>query len=364
MWLLYLIACLPIIFWAVMYYRDRQLVWWEWAGAVAAGFLVAAIFHYLAVFSMVVDTETWSGEVVSGTHYPRWVEEYTEQHSRTYTDSKGHSHTKHWTTTEHRTHPEHWACNDTFNREIEITSDFFEEVRQRFNNLTTETPYKSGFDSGDRHTYVSYNKTGFIYPVTDWRTFENRVKAAPSVFSYVKVPKDIPIFSYPANSNLWQSDRLVGVAKQSMHILLWDQMNSRLGPAHKVNVIAVGFASPDTTLSQYQEAAWIGGKKNDLVITYGGPDPRHPIWARTFGWTEREIVKRNLDTIFLEHAVDDNILPLVEREIRANYQIKDWHKFDYLTVEPPGWSYLVLLIVMAGAQGGLWWWANRNEWGR
>ena len=54
-------------------------------------------------------------------------------------------------------------------------------------------------------------------------------------------------------------------------------------------------------------------------------------------------------------------LAAIEREIKANYRLKDWSKFDYITVEPPTWSYIVYILVLMVSQGGLYVWFHANE---
>ena len=46
---------------------------------------------------------------------------------------------------------------------------------------------------------------------------------------------------------------------------------------------------------------------------------------------------------------------------RPKAVIKDWSKFDYITVEPPTYVYIILVIVMASAQTGYWMWAFKNR---
>ena len=116
-----------------------------------------------------------------------------------------------------------------------------------------------------------------------------------------------------------------------------------MGPTNKVNLIIVGFNSTDASLGDWQQAKWLGGKKNDLVVCYGDG------WVKCFGWTESEIVKRNLETLFLANPINESILPLAEIEIRQNYKLKDWKKFDYISITPKtGYivTYVILLIVM------------------
>jgi hypothetical protein len=343
----YLIALVPCFIGALLWIFNHRVVWWEWMVSAAAGLLVAGIVHYAAIASMTHDTETWSGQMTRAIHWPEWIEEYTVTH--TTTDSKGN--TSSYTTTHHRTHEQYWEAETTLGQTVQIPESDFQKIRKSFNNLTTETPYKSGFDSGDPNIYVAYNKTGYVYPCTASREFENRVKAAPSVFSFAKVPAGTPVFSYPPNGNIWNSDRVLGTAKQVVGVRAWDLLNSDLGPRKKVNLILIGFGDRGADIAQWQQAAWIGGKKNDLVLCYGGPNEK-PTWARVFGWTESELVKANLQTILLENAVSESLLPLIRKEVVANYQIKDWKKFDYITITPraSAWYWLIgtLLITQIG----------------
>jgi len=353
MWFFWVFALLPLAIGAVVWIKNKEVTWWEWAIASAIGFAMALIFQLVATFGMTTDIETWSGHAIKATHFPRWVEEYTT--TETYTDSDGETHTR--IVTKHRTHPEHWTCVGNYGSEMdewEISEAQFRQIARWFGGIATERPYKSGFDSGDPNIYVAYNKTGYVLPVTMPKRWENRVKAAPSVFSFAKVPKSIPVFQYPENGR-FTSNRLLGAAR-SIPIQEWDKMCSRLGPKKKVNVILIGFSGSDSSIAQYQEAAWIGGKKNDLVLCYGDN------WSYVFGWTEQEIVKRNLETVLLTNPKDISIIPLIEEEIEANYIIKDWSKFDYISIEPPMWSYILYIVIMILSQIGLYVFAHFNDW--
>jgi len=364
MWFFYAFAFLPLLIGAGIWFKSREVTWWEWLIGAASGFVMAVIFHLIAAAGMTGDIETWSGKVVKATHHPRWVERYTT--TETYTTGSGKNKQTHTRlVTKYRTHPEHWTCAANYGSSSDgwrISRTKFDEIARIFGKgshvVTTERPWKSGFSSGDRNIYVAYNKIGTVIPVTMWKRWENRVKAAPSVFSYVKVPEGTAVWEYPENKNRFASDRLLGFAKSDIPLIAWDMMCTRLGPAKKVNVIMVGLDGT-SGLGHYQEAAWIGGKKNDLVLCYG------PGWSYVFGWTEQEIVKRNLETIMLEHMdgrkMKANVIPLIEEEIKKNYVIKDWSKFDYISIEPPLWSYIVFIIVMVLVQIGAYIGFHMNE---
>ncbi len=352
----YFLSLIPIVV-ALVFSQKRAVVWWEVVVSTALVFAVAGAFHWGAIRSQTGDYETWSGVITRGVHYPRWVEE--ETHQVTDYDSKGKakgSHTEHTYTT----HSEHWEAETSIGDKHEIASAFFAQITERFKDLTTETPYKTGFYSGDRHIYVAYNRSGFVYPINGWKSFQNRLRAQPNLFQFAKPPATVRVYDYPANKDWLLSDRLVGPIRSKVDSREFELMNARLGPAKRVNVILVGFKGQDSSIGQYQQAAWFGGRKNDLVLCFDA-DGDTPQWAYCFGWTEREDVKRNLEALAMESGVNTASLPAIEKEIATNYVIKNWHKFDYISIPPPTWAMWWFPVALIITQGLYWFWAFNNE---
>jgi hypothetical protein len=96
------------------------------------------------------------------------------------------------------------------------------------------------------------------------------------------------------------------------------------------------------------------------VVTAGG-DPAKPDWACVFGWSESEDCKRRIEELVMQHGLTQALISPLEAEVQSHYVIKDWTKLDYLTVEPPTWSYVVYLAVILVAQGLLWLYFLHNE---
>jgi hypothetical protein len=215
---------------------------------------------------------------------------------------------------------------------------------------------------GDPNDYHVSNKSGYIYPVTRLDTWENRLKAGPSVYSYEKVPEGVKVYDWPENPNVFQSGRLIGLTGD-IDLLAFDQMNARLGFKKRVNVILIGFGKQDSTIAHYQEAKWFGGKKNDLVICFGG-NPDKPNWVYVFGWTEKNIVKRNIESLIFTYGVSKETLPKIEDEIVKNYTIRNWHEFDYMKIQPRTSTYVWFTIMMVITQAGFYWWASLNQFGK
>jgi len=374
MFTFYFIALIPSIIGAILFMCHKKVVWQEWLGGTAIAFLTSAILHVCAIYNMTADQETWSGTISYACHFPRWVEEYEVAIYKTETYYTGSGKDRQMHTrrvfshyeTRHDTHPEHWVIYldfGTIQEERGVSESLFKEINENFGGVIIDggkQPYHHGgsFDGGDNNIYKTKNITGYIYPVTTIKNFENRIKAAPSLFSFAKVPTNCPVYEWPENPNCMVSDRILGVTTIDQRE--WDLLNSRLGHRKKVNLILIGFQSADSMLGQWQEAKFIGGKKNDLVMCIG-LNTTNVIWSYVFGWTEKELCKRNLETILLDNPINNDILSLIEKEVVANYEAKDWDKFDYISVEPPLWSYIVLIVVMFVTQAGFWFWANANE---
>ncbi len=378
-WGCYLVAMLPLIASALLWFFCKKIVWFEAAILAVSGFIISTIFYFCVVHSMYSDIETWSGQVTSACHTPPWLEyyeeavyrtEYYEEEETEYeTDSEGHTHSHtvtvtksrevfdHWEP-EQRWHQDTWDATDTLIGNYYVDQTRFEDIAKKFGAIVPEPGQRTTFEhnsrmiSGDPNDYVTQNVNQWIYPVTTSKHWENRVKACPSVFSYKPVAPEIKVFNYPENSDHFSSSRLCGPVGMSLE--KWDQMNAYLGPQKHVNVIVCAFG-PESgmDMGEFQEAKWIGGKKNDIIITYGGgTNDAKPSWCHVFGWSESDIVKLDIQTIILNNGINDDIIPLIQAEIFKNYKIKDWHKFDYLKAEIPFNRYIWLILITLGVGGG------------
>lgn len=358
MWLMYLIALIPTVIGACLWIFSKEVIWWEWLVGTALAFVISVLVHIGVVSGMMRDTETWSGHVISVSRTPFWYAKWQELETYTVTVGSGkdaRTETKTRLVTKTRSYPPTWSINTNIGG-FSIGESEYKRLNKLWGEEKSKPGYRPDFDYGDRSDYYLVNKNNHYEPVHDTRTWENRIKAAPSTFSYPKVDDSVPVYKYPSNTNLFRSNRLIGEAKK-IDNYQFDCMCARLGPAKKVNVIIVGFGTDKSSqIAHDQEAKWIGGKKNDLVLCYGGS----PKWTYVFGWTEETLVKRNLETILLTNEINTELLSKIEEEICAHYQLRDWSQFDYISPEIPTWAYLMLIGIMSATQVGFWLFAQFN----
>lgn len=376
MWIFYFIAFLVLVIGLILFIKNKEVALWEWLLSAGVAFVLAGIFHAIAFNGMTADEELWSGKIVLAKQYSAWQEYYEEAVYRTETtttkDSEGNVHTEshqvfdHWEP-HRRWHQEHHTMYADFNSQYSVGRDeYLMTVRNFGGNVKTVAgdrrtgEHNSRMIGGDPNDYETKPDNGYIMPCVEERKFVNRIKAAPTVFSYGKVEANEPVYEYPLPRDWRRSDRVMGNAKNQINQRLWDEMSARLGPSKQVNVIIVGFGNQSIDIAMRQEAKWVGGKKNDLVICYGGVDPYKADWCHVFSWSEREDCKINLRNIVLENKIGDSLVPLIEKEVRATFVRKDWHKFDYISIQPPTWSYVTYFSVLFVLQIGIWIFNFRN----
>lgn len=375
--ILYIFCLVPIfigfcIFLWSNYKGTGTICWKEWLMGSACAFLIAAPIHYWSYSSQVGDYETWSGKIVKAVYIPKWHEFYeyavyrTEYYTTTDSNGKTTTHSQqvfdHWEPTS-RWHSPSWTAYSDIHTNYNISESRYKYFVEQFGNesaypgIRHSSEHNSRMISGDpndHHTQLL--NSNFVEPITDSRWFENRIRATPSVFNFVEVPENIQVFEYPENRNPWKSNRIVGSAKKDISIRLWDEMCARLGKLKRVNMILVKFDSSDTMLTEWQRSKWIGGKKNDLVICVGEG------FVKVFGWSESDICKKNIELLFLHHPINNDILPLLEREVMNNYTKREFTEdFSYLSVEPTESHWLTFMILMVLSQGGLYLTFHRKE---
>lgn len=364
----FFLALIPVVVWGIQWYFNREVNWQEAAIGVGAALIVATTFQVIESADAFVPSsiETRSDDVTYAYYRPAWREQYQEAIYRTETYSCGTAKNPQTCTrqvfshyeTRRRWHPDRWWV-ETDLGQFDIDEARFNDIVQMHGDIkatpgrrrTGETSSK--MIEGDPNDYLSVNITGYVYPVTDNTKFENRLlKAKGSLYNFEPVPEDrmeglFP--EWPENANRFDTDRLLGMANQLWDQRSWDQMNAVLGPEMRVNLIAIGFPAGTTQeTGTLQERLWRGGKKNDLVLTFGG-DPQEPDWAYVFGWTERQTVKRLLENRLMDNeATIDEIMALV----RSEYELCEFEeKFAHVEIETPWWYYLIFFVVMFGSQG-------------
>lgn len=131
---------------------------------------------------------------------------------------------------------------------------------------------------------------------------------------------------------------------------------ARLGSAKQVNVLLVAVKTGDESFLEALRQAWLGGKKNDVVVVLGMPAPPAIAWAGVLSWTARQDFLVDLRNDLLSVATFDAsaVLGRIEHRVAAQFVRRPMADFEYLAaaVEPStGWCVALFVLGLALAIG-------------
>ena len=203
------------------------------------------------------------------------------------------------------------------------------------------------------------------HPVALAKPYDNYIKAAP--FSLFNEHREVEklftskIPGYPQNVyDYHYVDRVLSVGVPIPDIRQWNielaLLLRSLGPEKQVNMILVFVDTNDPNYANALNRAWLGGKKNDVVVIIGSTAYPKIDWVRVLSWTDEKLLLVQLrDDLLGQKTVDkDKILSIMGKHVQSTFKRKNMKDFEYLKdeIEPDSWVIvLVGLIAVLGSLG-------------
>ena len=350
---LYLLLAFPLI-WPFVAKRiwQTELNWQEVGLNVVIVALVVTGVFFAGRYGKTIDTEIWNGYVISK---KREEGSYVRTYScNCYTTCSG--------TGSNRSCTE--SCQTCF--EDRYTVDWF----------TTTTLGKITFQSFDRSSRSVYNepdppaytrcKKG--EPVAQERNYTNYVKAVPESLFHdnSKIAKRFAgmIPKYPTVYSFYHINRVINVGtKVSPETITklndgLGNMLKELGATKQANIIMILTKSKDPTYRYAIENAWLGGKKNDIVLMMGVDNSNHIVWADVMTWAlnaGNELFHVTMRDGLQDIGVVDpaKLLPFINKTVLKLYDRPQMKDYKYLEdeIDPPFW--VIMLAFILGVVGSL-----------
>lgn len=319
--------------------------WKEFLVQVGAQVLVAGISVYAIYSSNTSDVEVWSG-VVTGKEQVRVSCGHSYQcNCRSVRSCSGSG--------KSRSCSYNTVCDTCY----EHSNDWDWDVHTSLGNTIT-------IDRVDRRGSYEPPRWGSVRtgePVAVRHHYTNYIKAAPgSLFRHQGQLKNFKklIPTYPNKVyDYYRLNRLVLVNGAKVDDPEdWNrrlsEINGRLGHAKQVNIIVMVTRDLPSEFFFAVEQAWIGGKKNDVVLMVNVDSESHPTWARVMAWTTNKEVEVKLAdaTMDLPKITREALLPIVEENVKRYYVRKPMHDFEYLmasvTPSTSQWIFTILLGIL------------------
>lgn len=325
----------------------------------AVTLVVVAIGYYVSKASLTADTEIINGQITG-----KNSEHVSCEHSY-----QCHCHTVYSTDSNGKRHSDR-ECDTCYEHNYDVDWN----ISSSIGSFTI-----SRVDSQGVFTPPRWDRVIIGEPASKSISYENYVKAAKfSLFNFSdsleqdkKYAALIP--SYPEVYDYYHINRVLTVGlslpeQQQMNLLLNYQLRS-LGPQKQANIILVVVKTADPMYRYALERAWIGGKKNDIIVIIGVSEYPKIDWVDTITLAKdsgNELLQVKMrDEVLALHTVDNaaNITNTIASMVATDFHRKRMKDMKYLEseIQPSMTAMVILYILTVLINAGLTWYFYNNE---
>lgn len=331
------------------YYLHYSYTWKEFAANVAIVLIAVTTVLSIGLFGKTTDTELLNGEITGKQRVHDTYQESYQCNCRTVCTGSGDSR----------------SCStvcDTCWRTIYTVEWFATSTVGKILFARRESQSRSVYLAADPKAYTD---CVIGEPASVASSFTNYVKATPSSLFHSNDQSNHPIPAYPGVHSFYKVNRVISVGnvgnRQTIIDLngaLNDALKS-LGKKKQVNIIVVVTRINDPTYKFAVENAWLGGKKNDVVVFLGvnGDDIT---WADAMTWAKNAgnelfVVKLRDRLIAAGKFESNTIADAITSTITTDFTRPKMADYEYLIddIEISTWSLLVALLLSIGLSLGL-----------
>lgn len=332
-----------------IYHKDRRYIisLREFLIMIGAIVVVITVGYFASRMASTLDVEVWNGRVVNKKKEWTSCEHSYSCNCRQECSGSGNNincstvcdtcyeHFNDW----------NWVVYTTNNEKIHITR----VDRQGTAEPPRFTQVKIGEPTALTHSYTNYIK-GSPWSILKRQglteRFKNLIPPYPQkIYNYHYLDRFLALKPMPSSQvQLWNKNLM--------------EINADLGKKKQVNIIFIVVPTEDSSYLHALEEAWIGGKKNDLIVIIGTTNFPKIDWVRVMSWTRIEELKVSLQDS-LENIGNletrEEIIKSVKEQVDRLFVRTPMRDFEYLMagIQPPRWALIILLTVGLGLSAGL-----------
>jgi hypothetical protein len=337
-------------------FKSKTITWGEWGANTGGGVAVFVLLYALGMAGQTVDFEVINGQVTKKAQVTTSCEHSYECNCRTVTSGSGKNKTSTRvcdTCYDHNEDYDWMVWSDVGSVDIDRIDRQGTGMPPRWNSV------KIGDSFSDTNMYTNYVKA---VPESLFSTFhasndqfKGMIPNYPQIYDYYKINRVIP----------------VGVSVQGLTAMN-QHLSTRLetiGPTKQANIIVVVTKAASSNYKYALEQAWVGGKKNDVIVVIGSPTYPEIKWVDVIAFGKNKgnslmtvLLKRHVkelgtltDGIKVIDTIADTVVDKFDREPMKN--------FEYLKseIKPPLWVFITALILSILTSIGLSIYFHKNE---
>lgn len=337
------LTCLVLKIW-----WDYEGDWADYAAIVVVGEVVVGLLHRTVKKIYTSDTEFLGSYVENIFHEEPWTEiiHYTE----TRTDSRGKTYTV--PKVRYVYHPDCYYFDTSIGSRIVTDADFYRYVRKVWNvgrqPLSWWSPHIRGggrFGSKFSYSHVSADdrtRMDKLIPITETHKYTNKIRRSNSIFKFEKISRakaaELGLYDYPRVE--WHDAECILSARHTVDRQVrhnFRKLNAVLGAIGQIRIHILIFDSVQGVgISEYQQAYWEGGNKNEFTVCIGLDDNDKVEWARCFSWADSPELDVAAATWLMDNPnLDWEAFGLWLRSNLYKWKRKEFKDFDYIVVNLP-----------------------------
>lgn len=255
----------------------HEISWAELAINVVGVMIIVSGVWFAGKYGATSDIEVWNGQIVSKQIHDGYYVESYQCRCRQQCSGSGSKRSCHTVCdTCYRNHyTREWLAVGDFGKKIPITLDYLDTTSKRKRNNAGEPAIYRNCQPGEpasiENTYTNYVQAvpdSLFNNEMDSTSFEGKIPEYPRVYGKYRINRVLNV-----DSSI-PSHLLTGLNEQLNERLI------KLGPKKQANVVVIVTEIDDPSYKFAVENAWVGGKKNDIVV-FVGVDGTNITWADT-----------------------------------------------------------------------------------
>lgn len=333
-------------------YFGHVVIWWEALIPVGVAIIIIGATSAIDKHGQTHDIEYWTGYLTKVEYYESWTEQYTTV--ETYSDGKN---IKTRVVTKIRHHPPYWQGVDNMGLTYSISRKEFDYYCAWWgSNYKVDIFHFGQISWGDGNKYVGdwprdWNRAQVC---TFTRSYKNKILPNYNLFQYVHVDKkeieQYQLYDYPYVANYFNVPSVLGWSGPEVERL--NKLNAYIGATKEVRMWVLVFRNQPVLAAQMQEALWVRGNKNELVVCVG-LNGNKVDWCHTFSWCDREKVgpmMENIQTNSINKTLDE-VITITYDNVTKHWVRKNFEDFDYISIPQRPWAIAIayILVIMSSA---------------
>lgn len=361
---------------AFLFFFKKQIAWWELLLPSLISLVIVFAIYELSIYGQTSDTQYLGDLIVKCEYYEPWETYVHRTCSETVCDSRDKngsctsSHTRYYDCSYCDYTSEKYYAYTSTGKCISISEHKFYELKARWGGQWTFHDMQRDIDfygscgkDGDMY-YISWDRNQATAEPCIWEeSYENKVQAANSAFTYTDKVDPKGLYDYPPIYDQYKQISVLGIDSIGLCAAdiqkiekQFEFFNAYYGPRKKVHFFLIVYRDKSPSIAKRQEIYWKGGNQNEVTLCIGiDPKTNQVLWSRAFSWcfNHRILVDLREDISDMGTLNFDSVYVAAERTIVQNYAVTIFKKeFAYLKVKPSSsavtWAYILTIIITLG----------------